>query len=303
MKDKSEVQREGQNSAPVAEQIEQQSAMQSHPDRSHRLNNPDALLIDTTPNTLHSSPSLHPTPNTRHPYSLRILLWDIDGTLVRSAREGVFKSYTVPLLEGIFGTAGRLAEMRVSGMTDLQIIGEALRDEGFTQEHIRSRLKELRTRYIAELERVAGMEEKLFYALPGAHEILATTHANPRYRNALLTGNIEPAAHLKLRAVGLLDFFKLPGAFGDDSHDRRDLPALAAARINRALNLELAPAQFIVIGDTPNDIACARHFGARSVAVATSRYHSADELLTHQPDALIPNLSDTDSILKTLGAL
>jgi phosphoglycolate phosphatase-like HAD superfamily hydrolase len=235
--------------------------------------------------------------------SLRILLWDIDGTLVRSAREGAFKSYTVPLLEAVFGTAGRLNEMRVSGMTDLQIIAEALRDENFTPQQIRSRLHELRTRYMQELERVAGMEENLFYALPGAHEILAATSAHPRYLNALLTGNIELAAHFKMRVVGLHDFFQLPGAFGDDSHDRRDLPALAAARINRALDFKLAPAQFIIIGDTPNDIACAKHFGARSVAVATSRYHNADELLTHQPDALIPDLSDTESVLKTLDAL
>ncbi len=250
-----------------------------------------------------ASSSLDPTPDTQHPSFLRILLWDIDGTLVRSAREGAFKSYTVPLLEGIYGTAGRLAQMSVSGMTDLQIVSEALRDEGFTAEQIRARLKELRTRYMQELEHVVGMEENLFYALPGAHEILAATNAHPRYRNALLTGNIEPAAHLKMRVVGLLDFFKLPGAFGDDSHDRRDLPALAAARINRALGLDLPPSQFIVIGDTPNDIACAKHFGARSVAVATSRYFNADELLMHQPDALIPNLSDTESILKTFNAL
>ena len=73
-----------------------------------------------------------------HPSSLRILLWDIDGTLIRSARTGAFKDYTVPMLEEVFGTAGRLPEMRVSGMTDLQIIGEALRDEGFTKEHSRA---------------------------------------------------------------------------------------------------------------------------------------------------------------------
>ncbi|MGH9873719.1 MAG: hypothetical protein ACRD9S_14820, partial [Pyrinomonadaceae bacterium] len=70
------------------------------------------------------------------PADLRILLWDIDGTLMRTARAGSFKDYTIPMLEEVFGTAGRLPEMKVSGMTDLQIIGEALREEGFTNEHI-----------------------------------------------------------------------------------------------------------------------------------------------------------------------
>src|SRR5919199_167892 len=164
---------------------------------------------------------------------LRILLWDIDGTLIRSARVDSYKNYTAPVLEGVFGTAGRLAEMTVSGMTDLQIVLEALRDEGFTHEQIRERIEELRLRYIEEMERAIESGEQSFYVLPGVREVLAAAARHPRYRSALLTGNIEPAAHLKMRLVGLSEFFQLPGAFGDDSHDRRDLPALAQERINR----------------------------------------------------------------------
>lgn len=237
------------------------------------------------------------------PSNLRILLWDIDGTLIRSARTGAFKDYTVPVLEGVFGTAGRLPEMSVSGMTDLQIIAEALRDEGFTNEHIRERLDDLRTRYMQELERATNRDKEFFYLLPGAREALSATFEHPRYHNALLTGNIEPAAHLKMRLVGLSDFFDLPGAFGDESHDRRDLPELAAARINARLNLDLHPSQFIVIGDTPNDIACARHFGAKAVAVATGRMNPATKLLACSPDALLPDLSDVELLLQTLATL
>ena len=67
---------------------------------------------------------------------MRILLWDIDGTLIRSVRTGAYKDYTIPVLEEIFGTSGRLSEMQVSGMTDLQIVYEALSDHGFTQDQI-----------------------------------------------------------------------------------------------------------------------------------------------------------------------
>ena len=76
--------------------------------------------------------------------SLRILLWDLDGTLVRGQRFGTFKDYTVPMLQSVFGTAGCLPELVVSGMTDLQIIEEALRPEGITREHISSRKSELK---------------------------------------------------------------------------------------------------------------------------------------------------------------
>ncbi|HEY9401477.1 MAG TPA: haloacid dehalogenase-like hydrolase [Pyrinomonadaceae bacterium] len=238
---------------------------------------------------------------------LRVVLWDIDGTLLRSTRPGAFKDYVVPVLESIFGTAGRIHEMRVSGMTDLQIIGEALSDEGFTAGHVRERVEEIRTRFMIEMERVAATEtadNPLFQPLAGAREILERVRVQPRYRSSLLTGNLEPAAHLKLRLVGLSEFFQqLPGAFGDDSHDRRDLPAIAAARINARLKLALRPAQFIVIGDTPNDIACAKHFGARCVAVCTGRFDTPATLAAHEPDALLPDLSDTELVLRTFDAL
>ncbi len=222
---------------------------------------------------------------------------------MRSHRIDAFKDYTVPMLERVFGTAGRLPEMRVSGMTDMQIVAEALRDEGFTNDHIRDRVDELRTHYMEEMERVTGNGEQFFYLLPGVREVLEATSRHPRYRNALLTGNIEPAAHLKMRLVGLSEFFQLPGAFGDDSHDRRDLPALARERINRHLRLELEPAQFIVIGDTPNDIACARHYGTRSVAVATGRMYSADDLRSLEPDAVLPDLADLELVMRTIDQL
>jgi phosphoglycolate phosphatase-like HAD superfamily hydrolase len=234
---------------------------------------------------------------------LRVLLWDIDGTLMRSARVGIFKDYTIPVLEEVFGTAGRLREMTVSGMTDLQIVFEALRDEGFTDGQIRARVRDLRARYMRALELATGNGEQLFQVLPGAREALTATSQHLRYRNALLTGNIRSAARLKMRLVNLSQFFELPGAFGSDSDDRRDLPARAARRINRHLKLELPPRQFIVIGDTPNDIACARHFGARAVAIATGRTYNPDQLLSHQPDAVLRDLSDTELFIRTLDQL
>src|SRR5260370_32756741 len=235
--------------------------------------------------------------------SLRILLWDLDGTLVRGARYGIFKDYTIPMLESVFGTAGCLHEMIVSGMTDLQIVEEALRGEGITREHISARKDELQRCYLEEMKRALGNGAQIIEAMPGAREVLQAIDEHPRYLSTLLTGNIEPAAHLKVEITGLAEFFRLPGAFGDESFDRRDLPAIAARRINGHLGANLQPEQFIVIGDTPNDIACARHFGARVMAVATGRIHSADELRAHEPDALLLDLLDADLVITTLETL
>jgi phosphoglycolate phosphatase len=235
--------------------------------------------------------------------SLRFLLWDIDGTLMRSTRAGSFKDYTIPMLEEVFGTAGRLPEMRVSGMTDLQIVGEALKHEGFTHEHIRERVHDLRESYMKAMRKFTGNGEEVFEVLPGVREALQAVHDHPRYQSALVTGNIEPAAWLKMEILGLSEFFTLPGAFGDESHDRRDLPALAAERIRKHLQMDLAPEQFIVIGDTPNDIECAKHFGARSLAVDTGRFYTTDDLIACEPDALLPDLSDVELVLETLARL
>ena len=234
---------------------------------------------------------------------MRILLWDIDGTLIRSARPGGYKVYTIPVLEEVFGTSGRLADLHVSGMTDLQIVFEALSDAAISQEEILARAEVLVSRLTEEARRVTGNGEKFFELLPGVRETLEVLDAHPRYKSGLVTGNIKPMAQLKMELVGLDHFFTLPGAFGDESHNRRDLPARAAERIRKHLQMDLAPEQFIVIGDTPNDIDCARHFGARAVAVGTGRFYTREEILACEPDAMLPDLTNTKIVIETLDTL
>ena len=234
---------------------------------------------------------------------MRILLWDIDGTLIRSVRTGAYKEYTIPVLEEIFGTAGRLGDMRVSGMTDLQIIFEALSDSDVSQEQIVAQIDLLSRRITEEARRVTGNGVEFFQLLPGVRETLQTLHDHPRYQSALLTGNIKPMADLKMELMGLDQFFTLPGAFGEESHIRRDLPALAADRIRTHLQANIPPEHFIVIGDTPNDIDCAHHFGARAVAVGTGRFYSNEEIFKCKPDKFLPDLSNIDLVLSTLNDL
>lgn len=234
---------------------------------------------------------------------MRILLWDIDGTLMRSTRNGSYKDYTIPVLEEIFGTSGRLADMRVSGMTDLQIVFEALKETEISQDEIKAQIDRMCFRLTEEARRVTGNGVQFFELLPGVRATLEVLHEHPRYRSALLTGNIKPMAQLKMDLMGLDKFFTLPGAFGEESHIRRDLPALAADRIRQHLGVNIPPEHFIVIGDTPNDIDCGRHFGARTVAVGTGRFYSREEILACEPDAVLPDLSHTDLVLRTLAQL
>ena len=213
------------------------------------------------------------------PENLKILLWDIDGTLMRSTTQGAYKEYFARTMRQIFGSAGKLETMQVSGMTDTQIIYEALRDEGFTPEQIFARKEDLLKIFKSEMTAVLRKNGEPYEVLDGAREILDETEQNPRFINALLTGNLSVAAEIKLKSVNLWRYFEnAPNAFGEISHDRRELATEAGKLFNDFYKFDFKPAQFVVIGDTPNDIACARAFGAKAVAVATGRNQRRETL-------------------------
>ena len=101
--------------------------------------------------------------------------------------------------------------------------------------------------------------------------------------------------------MNLWDYFTgTPHSFGEISHQRSDLAKFAEKQFCEFYQTELKPEQFIVIGDTPNDIACARAFGAKAVAVGTGRIHSTEELAKHNPDILLEDLRNTDKVLQIL---
>jgi phosphoglycolate phosphatase-like HAD superfamily hydrolase len=235
---------------------------------------------------------------------IRILLWDIDGTLMRSTRQGAYKEYFSRTMRRIFGSAGKLDAMQVSGMTDTQIMYEALRDEGLTPERILASRENLLEIFKNEMTEVIRKNGEPYEVLRGAPDILVETAKNPRFINALLTGNLSVAAEIKLKSVGLWHFFEnAPNAFGEISHDRRKLATAAGKLFNDFYKFDFQPKQFIVIGDTPNDIACARAFGAKVVAVATGRNSPPHELAGCEPDALLDDLSDTRKVLRLLETI
>lgn len=239
-----------------------------------------------------------------HHSSLKILLWDIDGTLMRSVKYGAYKEYFVPVMMKVYGSSGKLENVQASGMTDTQIFYEALKYEGFTPEKIHGALEKLLPIFKEEMARVVEKNKDAYELLPGVREILEATSKNPHFFNVLLTGNLSVAAEIKLTHFDLWKYFEnAPNVFGEISHDRRELGKAALKTIAEFLGKKLEPEQFIVIGDTPNDIAAARAFGAKMVSVATGRNHPPEELAEYQPDVLLENLSDTKKALQILETL
>ena len=235
------------------------------------------------------------------PEQIRIILWDIDGTLMTSTVAGAYKEYFAASLEKVYGSSGKIDELYVSGMTDTQIAYEALKDEGFTPEKILSETPKLLKVFKEEMSRVITERNHPFKIFEGAKEIVEKTHQSPLFINALLSGNLSVAAEIKLRRVELWKYFKnVPHSFGEISHDRRQLAFEAGKSYNKFLKAEIKPEQFIVVGDTPNDIACARAFGAKAISVATGRNHSAESLANYNPDLLFDDLKQTEKVFRSL---
>lgn len=233
--------------------------------------------------------------------NLRILLWDIDGTLMRSTVQGGYKKYFSATMEKVFGSAGNLDKITPSGMTDTQIMFEALRDDGITTEKILAEKENILKTFKVEMTAVLEKNGEPYEILQGAREILEETDKNPNFINALLTGNLSAAAEIKLKSVGLWQYFEnSPNTFGEISHDRNDLAVEAGKLFGKKYNFDFSPQQFIVVGDTPNDILCARHFGAKCVAVLTGRNQTIEMLLSYNPDAVLENLADTAKVLHLL---
>jgi phosphoglycolate phosphatase len=224
----------------------------------------------------------------------QMVLWDIDGTLVRAGELGaaVFDD----ALEAVYGVrpAGRV---HMSGKTDPQIIYEYLNMMQWDAAGVDGVLRELAARMLAAEDRLAleGM------ALPGAERLLARLASTDGVVSSILTGNIVPNARVKLRAFGLdgLVDFEV-GAYGSDNRDRTALVPIALGRLAERDGVELDPSQVWVVGDTPRDLECARVAGARCLLVSTGRYSFAD-LAELGADAVVPGLDDTDEVMAVLA--
>ncbi len=134
---------------------------------------------------------------------------------------------------------------------------------------------------------------------PGVRKLLSALSNNGHPHMGLLTGNVMEGARIKLEPIGILDFFSF-GAYGSDEMDRNLLLPHAQRRYAEKTGHTLPSESFVIIGDTPRDVACAKPYGAMSIAVATGS-HTMAELRVCEPDVLLEDLQDTEEFLRLVG--
>jgi phosphoglycolate phosphatase-like HAD superfamily hydrolase len=225
----------------------------------------------------------------------RLLLWDIDGTLIRAGDIGALV-FDRALLR-VLGTAPE-ARVLMSGKTDPQIVREYLElmEVDDADHHLPSVLEHLE----AELAAAADTISANGTVLPGVADLLRRLADEDGVLQSVLTGNIAPNAVVKLAAFGLQRWLDLEvGAYGSDHADRRELVPIARRRAAELRDATFTPEQIWVVGDSANDLACARAASVRCLLVATGR-STAAELAALGPDALVDDLTDVEGIFGLL---
>jgi len=220
---------------------------------------------------------------------MRLLLFDVDGTLLRAAGAG--RRAVKAALERVYGTVGSIDAYDLGGKRDQRLVFDVLEAAGLGRATVKERLDDFFEVYARGLSVEIG-DGRNVTTLPGIASLVRRLHETPGVLLGLLTGNIEEGARIKLASTGLSPYFPV-GAFGSDHMDRRQLPSLAARRAHALIGHAFPPEDVIVIGDTPLDIDCARAFGAVAVAVATG-FHTTAQLSEHEPDLLFDDFNDVE---------
>ncbi len=229
--------------------------------------------------------------------SSRLVLFDIDGTLLHSA--GCGHAATRLAVAEVFGTPGLIDEIHFAGKTDWQILLEALQPVGITPDHVRDSLSRYNHVVSETIRAIIG--DFPVKPCPGAPDAVARLRHRSDVLLGLVTGNMEGIASIKLHAAGYdASDFKI-GAFGSEGWKRAMLPPIAVERAQALSGRHFKGKQIVIIGDTPEDVACAGSVDGRSIAVATGPF-KPDQLRTHHPDFVFELLARTDDVLTAIFA-
>lgn len=217
------------------------------------------------------------------PEMIRLVLFDIDGTLVHTGGAGV-KAFA-KVFETEFKARDGFEKLKFAGRTDVSLVREFFQFHAIAE--TAENFERFFEQYVFWLDYILNHSKT--EACPGIWDFLGDLKKLEKPPlTGLLTGNIRLGAEIKLRHFDLWKEFET-GAFADDSEERDHIASVARERGRRLLGSGLRDEEILVIGDTPLDIRCGRAIGAKVLAVATGGA-TLEELKRHEPDWAVGDL-------------
>lgn len=224
----------------------------------------------------------------------RILLFDIDMTLIRTNRAG--REAIDRAFAELYGVTDATAGVRIDGRTDRGIFLDVIALHGLANEDVDAAFTRSAEAYLRALP--GALERRGGSVLPGVAPLLdALSASHPAV--GLATGNMERGARAKLGHFGLWERFAA-GGFGDDSAVRAEVVRSGIDRLAAILGIDAAAHDTIVIGDTPLDVEAAHHAGVRALAVATGSFPKED-LAASGAEWVVDSLEDPDVLRMLRG--
>jgi phosphoglycolate phosphatase len=199
----------------------------------------------------------------------RILLFDIDGTLVSTGGAGAVAWKQA--FEELYGIPADIGQYTDAGMTDPDV-GAKTFEAVLNRKPSPQELAQLVQRRLEHLPEAVEKSEG-YRVLPGVPERLKQL-SRAGHLLGLITGNGDGAAHIKLQRAGLNRWFTY-GAYASAGVDRPEIVRQAVGRGEAMLGCDVPNTDIFVIGDTPLDIQAAHAVDCTAIAVATGKYDAA----------------------------
>ena len=225
----------------------------------------------------------------------RVVFFDMDRTILDVSP--FHRKNFLTVLNKLFGVT-ELFKVVTSGVPMFEVMRRFAMAAGISEGSVNAKQDEIERLLVENIQTILPQDLQDF-VLPGAVQLLETLHKN-KIPVGLTTGSLRGVASQVLSRAGLLGYFPLT-SFGDDCDHRRQIIDRGLEKATWVYGLARESIELVTVGDAPMDIEAGKEFSAITIAVATG-LSSMEDLRSHHPDYVFPNLSDTQAVLNAITA-
>src|SRR3989344_5446940 len=225
----------------------------------------------------------------------KFVIFDIDGTLIRALRPiDNLQRFRYSIQKAFDVDVGKMTHEvwkrgNYNGKGDRFILWNMLSHHGVSRDTFLDRLGEIGEYFAAYLD-IVRADGPSYEVIEDAKKLLEKVISARHLSEGVLTGNLGPSARWKLKDAGLPEFAF--GVYGHEADSREDLARLIIPKAKKFFGRDIIPSDITIIGDTVNDVLCARAIGATVIIVSTGWNVHKDEFADHLPDLHVDSLLD-----------